>query len=447
MAGAGGERPRSGSGLSTTNRRIVALAVPAMGALVADPILGLVDTAVAGRLGAEALGALGIGVAVLATVSWVFNFLVYGTTAAVARTVGGGDHRTAGRRVAHAAWAAVALGVVAGIVVAVGARPVLAAMGAVPEVVEPAVVYLRVRAVGIVALLLTYVGHGAFRGVSDTRTPLAIAVAGNLLNAALDVVLVFGFGMGLAGIAWATVVAEFAMAAAFVALIRRAGLPLLGHGRPDRAEVTALVVVSRDLFLRTGALVAGLLAVTAAAARIGTVTVAAHQVIWQVWVLVSFVMDGFAIAAQAMVGTALGARRTEEARETAAVLVRWGTVGGLVAAVLLLALGGWGPRLLTDDAAVLAAVGAAWWLAMGGHAVNGLVFVLDGVFMGAGDFAYLRTWALVGAAAAAAIAQVAATAGADLVWMWVAIQTMMLIRLGSLLARLRGRVWLRVGVD
>lgn len=426
-------------------RRILALAVPAIGALIADPILGLVDTAVAGRLGPVTLGALGLGVAVLATVSWVFNFLVYGTTATVARAVGAGDLDRAGRQVVHAAWAALALGLAAGLFLGVAARPVVQLLGAVPELLDPAVVYLRIRAVGIVALLLTYVGHGAFRGVADTRTPLVIAVGANVVNAALDVLLVFVFGLGLAGIAWATVAAEYGAVLAFAVLIRRAGVPLRGHRRPERRELRVLVAVSRDLFVRTGALVAGLLAVTAAAARVGALTAAAHQVIWQVWVTVSFVMDGFAIAAQALVGTALGAGDVRDARSTARTLARWGVIGGAVAAVTLVVAGGVVPRLLTDDATVLVVVAAAWWLAMGGHVVNGPVFVLDGVLMGAGDFAYLRNWTVAAAAVAAVTAQAAVSAGGGILSLWVAVQAMMVVRLVSLLARLRGDAWMTTG--
>lgn len=427
------------------HREVLRLAVPAMGALLADPVLGLVDTAVVGRIGATELAALGLGVAVLATVSWVFNFLVYGTTAAVARGAGAGEREIAGRRVAHAGWAAIGLGVAVGLLVLVAARPLLDLMGAVEEIVPPATTYLRIRAVGIVGLLVGYVGHGAFRGLSDTRTPLVVAVTANVANGLLDVVLVFGLGMGLAGAAWATVAAELITAAAFVVLLRRRGLPLTGHGPPTLAELRDLAAVSRDLFIRTGALVGGLLAVTAAAARIGTVTTAAHQILWQVWVLVSFLLDGFAIAAQAMVGTALGAGDPGRARGDARALLVWGIGGGVVTAALLLATVGLVPGVLTDEPAVIAAVGATWTVAMAPHVLNGVVFVLDGVFMGAGDFGYLRTWTLVSAVVAAGIAQAVPALGWGLAGLWIAIDAMMLVRLGALLGRLRSDAWLRTG--
>jgi putative MATE family efflux protein len=429
----------------TRHRRILALALPATLTLVADPLMGIVDTAVVGRLGARQLGAMGLAVALLTALSWAFNFLVFGTTSAVARAVGAGTRGVAGERVSYAAQVALVLGVGVGVVLVAGAAVLLRASGAVEDLVAPATTYLRVRALGVPFLLLGYVGHGAFRGVSDTRTPLVVVAVANVLNAVLTVVLVYPAGLGLAGAAWGTVAAEVATVVLFALLLHRAGLPLAGHGRPDRAALRSLLVVSRDLFLRTGALTFGLLAVTAAAARVGAVTAAAHQVLWQTWIVVSFLMDGFAIAAQAMVGTALGSGDADDAQQTARALLGWGLGGGVAIAALLLAGVGVVPPLFTDEAAVLGAVGAAWWIAAGGHALNGVVFVLDGVFMGAEDFAYLRTWTITAAVVAAVGAQVAASIGAGIVGIWVAMQMMMLIRLVSLGWRMRDDRWVRTG--
>ena len=424
------------------HRRILALAIPAIGTLVADPLLGAVDTAVAGRLGATPLGALGLSTALLAALTWVFNFLVFGTTSAVARAMGSGDRVGAGARIAHAAVVASVLGVVTGVVLGVGAPWLVRAFGAVDTLVEPAVTYLRVRAFGVPFLLLGFVCHGGFRGVSDTRTPLVVVAVANVLNGLLDLLLVFGLGWGLAGIGAATVAAEMTAVAIFVLLLHRMGVPLTGHGLPGRRRLAELFTVSRDLFLRTGSLLVGLLAVTTAAARVGATTAAAHQVIWQVWILVSFFMDGFAIAGQALVGTALGAGHLSEARATARALLRWGLLGGSVIAVVLLAGQPVLPRIFTDDAATLATVGSAWWLASLGHVLNGLVFVLDGVLMGADDFAYLRRWMMVGAAVAAVGAQVAVATGAGLLGLWVAMEALMLVRGASLVLRVRGERWL-----
>lgn len=425
------------------HRRILALAVPAVATLVADPLLGAVDTAVAGRIGATELGALGLAVGALTALTWIFNFLVIGTTTTVAHAIGRDDREAAGRRVAHAAVAAIAIGIGVAVVLAVTAPWLIRLFQPVPELVGPAVDYLRVRAVGAPFLLLGYVGHGAFRGVADTRTPLLVVIGANVLNGVLDIVLVFVFGFGLAGIAWATVAAEVAAVVLFAVLIARAGLPLTGHGIPDRAQVRALVIVSRDLVLRTGGLLLGFLAITAAAARTDAVTAAAHQVIWQVYLLVSFLMDGFAIAAQSMIGTALGAGDEDEARAAGRDLLRWGMGGGAVLAVLLLLGQDVIAGVFTRDAAVLATIGTAWWLASIGHVLGGPVFVLDGVMMGAADYAYLRTWTVIAAVVGGVLAQVGASLGAGLLWFWVAAEVMMVIRGASLLLRLRGRAWLQ----
>lgn len=424
------------------HRRILWLAVPAMGALVADPLLGAVDTAVAGRLGSVELGSLGLAVGLLTAATWAFNFLVLGTTTTVAHALGRGDREAAGRRVAHAAVAAVALGVVGGVLLFTTAPLLLRSFGAVDALVDPATTYLRVRAVGVPFLLLGYVGHGAFRGVGDTRTPLVIVVVANLLNGLLDVVLVFGLGFGLGGIAAATVVAEVVAVALLALLIRRAGLPLTGHRLPTRAQVRDLVVVSRDLFLRTGGLLAGFLAITVAAARTDATVAAGHQVIWQVFLLVSFLMDGFAIAAQSLIGTALGRGDVDEARLVARDLLVWGVGGGAVAGVLLLVGRGVVAGLFTSDPAVLAVIAGAWWIASLGHALNGMVFVLDGVAMGAADFAYLRTWTVLAAVVAGVLAHVGVAFGAGLLWLWACTELMMVIRGASLALRVRGTGWL-----
>lgn len=435
----------SGAPARARHRRIAALAAPAVVTLVADPVMGLVDTAVVGRLGAAQLGALGLAVAVLATVSWVCNFLVFGTTSTVARAMGAGAAQLAGRRVSHAAQIAVVLGVVAAALLLVGARWLLDVLGAVDALLDPGTTYLRIRAVGVPLLLLGFVGHGAFRGVADTRTPLLVALVANLVNAALTFGLVFGLGMGIAGAAWATVVAELVAVALFAVLVGRTRLPLRGHGRPDRRELLAVAVVSRDLVLRTGGLLLGLLAVTTAAARAGVVTAAGHQVLFQSFLVVSFLMDGIAVAVQALVGTALGAGDEREARAVGRAGVVWGVVGGAVVAALLLVGAGVVPRVLTDDPQVLGAVAGVWWFAAAAHTINGPVFALDGVLLGAEDLAYLRTFTVLAAVIGGVGAQIAVAVGAGLFGLWVAVEAMMLARLVSLAVRVRGTAWARPG--
>jgi len=432
---------------------LLSLAGPAVGTLIADPLMGLVDTAVVGRIGAAELGGLGLAVAVLSAVAWVFNFLVYGTTSSVARALGAGDPAAARRRVRAAVRAALVVGCTVGVLLWLSAPTLLRGLGAVDALIDPGASYLRVRALGVPLLMLTYVGHGAFRGASNTRTPLVIAVASNVLNAVLTVMLAGPFG--IAGVAAATVASEGVAVIAFVVLLPRAGVPrdgLLRRGRHDRpdpsdaagelAEVRTLLRVGRDLFLRTGGLTLGLLAISAAAARLGVVTAAAHQVMFQVMLLGSFTLDGLAVAGQATVGTALGRGDRAEAAAIGRTTALLGAGGGALTALLLLATAGVVPRLLTDDPAVLSAVAGAWWLLAVGHFITGVVFALDGVMMGAEDYRYLRDTSVAAAVLGGTLAQLVASSGGTLLALWWCVQTLMLVRFIALVMRLRGPRWL-----
>lgn len=421
-------------------RRMLALAVPATVTLVADPLLGMVDTAVVGRIGAAELGALGLATSLLATVTWVMNFLVIGTTTTVARALGSGRPAEAGRHVATAGRIAVVAGVVLAVLVALLAPRLGVALGAVDELVGPATTYLRVRALGLPFLLLTFVGHGAFRGVLDTRTPLGVVAVANVVNVVLTLALVGP--LGIAGAAAGTVAAEAVSVALFAARLGRTGLEVRGHGMPSRAELRAVLVVSRDLLLRTGGLLLGFLAIAAAAARVDAVTAAAYQVGFQAFLFAAFALDGLAIAAQALVSTALGTGDDAEASRVARLALTAGTVGGLVGALVLASLGGVVPRLLTDQPDVLAAVASAWLVAALVQATGGAVFALDGVLMGAEDLAFLRTWTIAGAALGGALAHLAVARGGSLTALWLAVHAMMVVRGIALVARVRGRAWL-----
>ncbi len=432
---------------------LLSLALPAVGTLIADPLMGLVDTAVVGRIGAAELGGLGLAVAVLSAVAWVFNFLVYGTTSSVARALGAGDTEGARRRVRAAVRAALVAGGTVGLVLWLAAPRLLGVLGAVDALVGPGADYLRVRALGVPFVMLTYVGHGAFRGASNTRTPLVIAVGSNVLNAVLTVLLAGPFG--IVGVAAATVIAEASAVIAFIILLPHAGVPrdgLLRRRRSERvddgatsgelAEMFTMLRVGRDLFLRTGGLTLGLLAVSAAAARLGVVTAAAHQVMFQIMMLGSFTLDGLAVAGQATVGTALGRGDRDEAAALGRATARLGAIGGALTAALLLASSRVVPRLLTDDAAVLEAVASAWWLLAVGHLITGVVFSLDGVLMGAEDYRYLRDTTVVAALVGGTLAQGVASSGGTLLMLWGCVQVLMLVRFVALVTRLRGRHWL-----
>ena len=437
----------SPTALPTTSRArrrmLLQLAIPATLTLMAEPILGVVDTAIAGRIGTVELGALGLATSLLAGLTWVFNFLVFGTTSTVSQALGRGDREAAGRRVAHAAVVAVVIGVVAAVLIAVLAEPIVRVAGAVDDLVDPTVDYLRVRAVGVPFMLVAFVGHGAFRGAGDTRRPLLVVVAANLVNLGLNIVLVFGLGWDLIGIAAATVAAEVITAAWLGAMATsRLGFDLSGHGLPDRRQVAALAVVSRDLFLRTAALVGAIAVISAAAARVGTETAAAHQVIWQVYLLLSFLLDGLAVASQTIMGRAAGARDRALLRATVTDSIRWALAVGAVLGVVLVAGQDVFVAVFTDDRAVAALVATAWWLPAVAMPLHALVFVLDGLLMGAEDYGFIRTWTVTGSVLGAVMAQVGVSMGGGLLWLWISYEVVMLLRGVPMLLRSRTDGWL-----
>jgi putative MATE family efflux protein len=388
------------------DRRIAALAIPALGALAIEPLYVLVDTAIVGRLGASPLGGLALASTVLNAVLWVCNFLSYGTTARVSFLTGKGDHGEAAGVVTQGLWLCALLGIPIALIVGLGARAVPSALGGHGDVLDAATTYLRISAVGIPFVLVALVGHGHLRGLSDTRTPLRVVLVANLLNIVLEVVLVYGLDTGIAGSAWGTVAAQVVAAAWFLGMsgsrIRAAG----GQLGARFGEMRRLLVIGRHLFVRTGALVATLAAATSVAARVGTSTLGGHQIALQVETFLALAVDALAIAAQAMIGTLLGAGDLEEARTTARRLVHYGWFVGGALAVAVVALSPVLPHVFSGDRAIVHR--ATLGLVMVGimQVPAAYSFVLDGVLMGASDFRFLQ-WATVAAGLAFAPAAAA----------------------------------------
>ncbi|AXV05412.1 DNA-damage-inducible protein F [Euzebya pacifica] len=424
-------------------REILGLALPATVALAADPLLGLVDTALVGRLGTDELAALGVATAVFTTAFVVFNVLTYGTTARVAQLVGARRPDDAATFTVQAIWASLAAGLLVTTVLVIATGPILDLMGASGGMTEPATTYLRIRAFAAVPVLLVQVGHGALRGLKDTRTPLVVTVAANVVNAILSVILIHPVGLGVAGAALGTVIAQSLAAVTFMVIVRRR-LPAPSL-RPVPSQLATLARISRDLFVRTVSLVVGLAVLTAAAARIDTVAVAGHQVARELWLLSTLMLDGFAIAGQAMVGTALGEGDRERARADAWSLTRWGLGAGVVAMLVYLPLGDVLPGVFTTDPAVIETVGSVWLLVAFLQPIGGVTFVLDGVFMGAGDFTFLMgstvTAVVVGLLPVIALAL---SRGWGLPGLWWSVVALMVIRVAAQLWRLRGVAWTEV---
>jgi putative MATE family efflux protein len=434
----------------STDRRILALAVPALGALIAEPLFLLADSAIVGRLGTTELAGLGLAGAILASAVNIFIFLAYGTTSTVARRIGAGDRDGAILVGIDAAWLATGIGVV----VAAVAWPVttflVRSLGGRGQVLDAAVTYLRWSLPGIPAMLVVLALVGVLRGLQNTRITLWIAVLGAVANAALNLLLVHGVGWGIAGSAIGTVIAQFGMAIAASTIViraaRRAGIPL----RPHLAGVRLAGRSGFPLLIRTVALRAVVLLTTAVAATQGAPALAAHQVATNIWGLLALGLDALAIAGQALTGTALGAGDVAGTRSATARMVRWGVGAGLVFGVVLLLCGSLLGPLFSADPAVRTALTGALLVAAVMQPLAGYVFVLDGVLIGAGDGTFLARAAVVQTLAfaplALAIGQWGPTGTRGLVLLWIAFAGGWMVLRAILLGhRARGTAWLITG--
>lgn len=412
------------------DRRIVALALPALGALAADPLLSLADTAFVARLGTIPLAALGIDTAIFSFAFFAFNFLAYATTPMVARRLGAGDASGAGRVVVQALYLAAVLGAATAVILIAAAGPLVRVMQASPELIDPAVSYLRIRALAAPAMLVVMAGHGAFRGFHDTRTPLVVTLVVNLVNVILDPILIFGAGLGLEGAAMATVVAQWIGAGWFVRLLvgvgRRSGWR---WSRPGLTELKPMLATGGVLTLRTLFLTTTLTVATAVAASLGPAQVAAHQVVAQTWLLLAMIVDALAIAAQAMVADELGRSTRDRAAAVARRLSGWGLLAGFVLGVSLAA----GRGLLADffgpEPQVATLIMGAALIAALMQPLAALVFVADGVYLGLLRVRYLAYSTGVGAAAGFALLGATVVMGWGLPGVWWAITAMVTARL------------------
>jgi len=440
--------PRSAHGAGSRrlhDREIARLAIPALGALLAEPLYRLTDTAIVGHLGTPQLGGLAVATGIVLTLYALFIFLAYGTTAAVSRLLGAGDERRAAHLAVQSLWLALSIGVVVAAVGWVASDVLVGWMGAEGAVRTNALVYLRISLFGVPPMLLELAGTGYLRGLQDTRTPLVIAAVTAAGNLVAEVVLIFGFGQGIGAAALTTVLAHVAGATVYVHRVARGARRHGASLAPDAASLVILARVGRDLMIRTAALRATLVIATAVAARLGTADVAAHQVAFEIWSFLALALDAVAIAGQALVGRFLGASEGEAARSAARRMVEWGVALGVVLGLVVAALHRVLPPLFTSDEEVIALTAFLLLWVASLQPVNAVAFVLDGVLIGAGDMRFLA-WAMAGAAAVfvpAALAVVVLDLGIG--WLWAALGLLMVTRAVTLGARLGSGRWVVLG--
>lgn len=427
------------------DREIVALAVPAFGALIAEPLFLMVDTAIVGHLGTAQLAGLGIASALLVTAVSIFVFLAYATTAAVARRVGAGDLQAAIRQGMDGIWLALLLGAAVIAVVLPTAPALVELFGASDTAAPYATTYLRISALGIPAMLVVLAATGVLRGLQDTKTPLYVAVGGFVANGALNAGLVYGADLGIAGSAWGTVMAQYGMAAVYLLVVVRGARKHGASLRPDTAGIRACAQAGAPLLVRTLSLRAILLIATAVAARLGDADVAAHQIILSLWSLLAFALDAIAIAGQAIIGRYLGAGDAQGAREACRRMVEWGIGVGVVLGGLVIVSRPLFLPLFTSDSVVHDTALPALLMVALSQPICGIVFVLDGVLMGAGDGPYLAWAMILTLAVFAPVALLVPVFGGGLTAVWGAMTLMMTVRMLTLWLRTRSGRWIVTG--
>lgn len=431
------------------NREILRLAVPALGALVAEPAFLILDSVMVGHLGTSPLAGLGIAGAVLQTIVGLMIFLAYSTTPAVARRFGAGQPGDAVSVGIDGMWLALGLGAVLAAAGALASPALIAAFGASDAVSTEAQTYLTISMWGLPAMLIVFAATGLLRGMQDTMTPLWIAGFGFGANALLNWLFIYGFGWGIAGSAFGTVAAQWGMVAAYVVVIRRLALR---HGASMKAQRGGIRGTARSggwLFLRTVSLRVALLATVGVATGIGTHELAGWQIAFTIFSTAAFALDALAIAAQAMIGKSLGSCDLAQVHRILRRTVAWGAWFGVIVGAAIAALSGVIGVVFTGDAEIGALVQPAFLVLAVAQPVAGIVFVLDGVLMGANDARYLAIAGVLNLVpflpALWIIAATGVAGAAGLVWLAVAFfGVYLLARLGTLGWRVRTDAWTKV---
>ncbi len=416
--------------------------MPALGTLVAEPLYVLADTAIIGHVGTAQLAGLALASTVLLTLHSLLIFLAYGTTGPVARLIGAGREPEAAARSLQGLWLALLLGVIGGVLLFTVREPLLRTFGSDPEVFGHARRYLTISIAGFPFMLILLAAGGAFHGRQDTRTPLALAVGGAMINLVLESILIFGFGYGVGASALSTVIAQGLTAGVAVTVllrwIRRTGSSFAPHG----ATMLSLAKAGRALILRTAALRGSFTLSVLVASRMGSTEVAAHQVALQIWGTLALALDAVAIAGQALTGRWLGTGDVGQAKAATRRMIEIDIGVGTVAAIIVVVFRGPIASVFSDDVAVTGLVSSLLVLVALQQPLNGHVFALDGILIGAGDLSYLAVTMVAAATLFVALAILVLVGGLGLTWLWLALGVFMAARAIGLHVRWRSDRWL-----
>jgi putative MATE family efflux protein len=386
----------------------------------------LVDTAIVGRISTDALGGLALAGSVLVSISWLFGFLATGVTTQVGQRLGAGDRTGAESAVAQGAWLAAGLSLTSMAILLVLGPMILRLLGGTGDVLTNATTYLRISAFGVPAILFTFLALGWFRGTSNMRTPLIVAVTANVLNVVLEILLVFVFDLGIAGSAWGTVIVQWLSIVWLGAIVLRDVRP----ARLRRRELSGLVVIGGAMLLRTGSMIATMMYATSAATRGGKEVLGGHQIAIQTFSFLAFAIDALAISTQTVFAEELGRSEIARLRPLALRLVRLGAFAGLVLGIGLASVSMWLPKVFSPDGLVQNNARIALLLLAVMQVTGAVVFTLDGVLMGANLFGRLALVAVIAALAFALVLFVSGVfPGSRIVQIWVGLNAWMLARL------------------
>lgn len=422
----------------TLDRDIVRLALPALGALAAEPTYLLVDTAVIGHLGTVQLAALGLAATFLASIFWLFNFLANATTTHVANAHGADKEEDVGSITGQAVWLAGGIGIVLAVLGVTLAGPIAAMLQAEGAVAENATTYIRISALGAPFVMLALAGQGWARGTQRMNVPLKILVASNSVNVILEVLFVYGFEWGIAGSAWGTVIAQAGAAVAFVWTLRDV---LAGHMRIVRERMRALISVGGDLFIRTGLMLICFNVINALLAREGATDLAANQILFQMMIFLALVMDSLAIAGQSLIGRELGAAARESAQSYARRVTVLSFYAGIALALVLAVGNDLLPQAFTSDEDVLTQVGRVWWMFVVYVLFSSLVYGWDGVLLGGGDSRYMMLVLVAATSACLPVAFLLIDAPDAIVGAWIGFSVLNFVRLLGNGARVQSGRW------